>query len=89
LDIDPATHEDHSLAASNHSETTMMRLVLEAEAYGVELTWGTTYKGTMLPPSVIAVYSTGDQMLRKKSIKGHKQKDHVELLSSVSTGVCP
>jgi hypothetical protein len=44
----------------------MMRLVLEAEAYGVELTWGTTYKGTMLPPSVIAVYSTGDQMLRKK-----------------------
>lgn len=36
-----ATHEDHSSqAASNHSETTIMRLVLEVEAskhaYGVE-----------------------------------------------------
>ena len=42
-------------------------------AYGVELTWGTTYKGTMLLPSVIAVYSTRDQTLRKRH-KGHKQK---------------
>lgn len=49
---------------------------------------GTTYKGTMLLPSVIAVYSTRDQTLRKRH-KGHKQKGYVELLSSVSTSVCP
>jgi hypothetical protein len=98
LGIEPTTHEDHSLAASNHSETTIMRLVLEVEAskhaYGVEpsslggLGPGATNKGTMLLPSVIAVYSTRDQMLRKRH-KGHKQKGYVELLLSVSTGVCP
>jgi hypothetical protein len=75
-----------------------MRLVLEVEAskhaYGVEpsslggLGPGATNKGTMLLPSVIAVYSTRDQMLRKRH-KGHKQKGYVELLLSVSTGVCP
>ena len=49
---------------------------------------GATYKGTMLLTSVIAVYSTRDQTLRKRH-KGHEQKGNVELLSSVSTGVCP
>ena len=61
---------------SNHSETTIVRLVLEAEAsmYSVwSSVGGATYKGTMLLPSVIAVYSTRDQTLRKRH-KGHKQK---------------
>ena len=78
MGIDPATHEYHSLAAttSNHSETTIMQLVLEAEA-NMHTVWssvgGATYKGTMLLTSVIAVYSTRDQTLRKRH-KGHKQK---------------
>jgi hypothetical protein len=94
LGIDPATHEYHSLATttSNRSETTIMRLVLEAEA-SMHTVWsslgGQPTRGQCFFDQWLLFTPPGTRR-SEKGIKGtSKKKGYVELLSSVSTGVCP
>lgn len=55
----------------------------------MHMDWGPTNKGTMLLPSVIAVYSTRDQTQKRQGSRTQTRKGYVELLLSVRTGVCP